>query len=80
MGSAVLFILRSRLLLYSAGSGMRFISLLLMGLCPYGVYVIMLSSLVCLSGCRITICGCGGCCDGDECTVVCVACVYAERV
>ena len=23
-------------------------------------------------------CGCGGCCDA--CTVVCVACVYAERV
>ena len=25
-------------------------------------------------------CGCGGCYDGDACTVVCVACVHAERV
>ena len=27
-----------------------------------------------------TLCGCGVCCDSDTCTVVCVACVYAERV
>ena len=27
--------------------------------------------------CRGTLCGCGDC---DACTVVCVACVYAERV
>ena len=27
-----------------------------------------------------TLCGCGGCCDCDALTIVCVACVYAERV
>ena len=27
-----------------------------------------------------TLCVCGGCCDSDECTFVCVACVYAESV
>ena len=59
---------------------MRFLSLLLLGLCPCGVYVVMWSSLVCLWGCRCTLCGCGGCCDYDACTVVCVVCVYAERV
>ena len=37
-------------------------------------------SLVCLWGYRGTLCGCGGCCDCDACTVVCVACVYSERV
>ena len=30
--------------------------------------------------CRGTLCGCGGCCDYDECTVVCVSCMYADRV
>ena len=38
------------------------------------------SFLVCLRGCRGTLCGCGGCCDCDACTVVCVACVFAESV
>ena len=50
--------------------------LLLLGLCPCVIYVVMWSSLVC----RGTLCRCGGCCDCDACTVVCVACVYAERV
>ena len=27
-----------------------------------------------------TLCGCGDCGDFDGCTVVCVACVYAESV
>ena len=27
-----------------------------------------------------TLCGNGGCCDCDACTVVCVACVSAQRV
>ena len=27
-----------------------------------------------------TLCGCGGCCNCDACAVVCVACVYGERV
>ena len=35
---------------------------------------------VCVCVCRGTLCGCGGCCDCDACTVVCVACVFAERV
>ena len=39
----------------------------------------MLSYLVCLWGCRGALCRCSGCCDCDACTVVCVACVYAER-
>ena len=30
--------------------------------------------------CRGTLCGCGGCCDCDACTVVCVAGLSAERV
>ena len=38
------------------------------------------SSLVCLWGWCDTLCGCGGCCDCDACTVVWVACVSAERV
>ena len=44
-----------------------------------GVSVVMWSSLVCLGCCRGTLCGCGGWCDYDACTVVCVGCVYAER-
>ena len=50
---------------------MRFPSFLVLGLCPCGVSVVMWSSLVCLLGRS-------GCCD--SCTVVCVACVYVERV
>ena len=61
-------------------SMMTFISLLLLGMCPCGVSVVMWSSLVCLWGCRGTLCGCCGCCDCDACTVVCIACVYAETV
>ena len=53
---------------------MRFISLLLLDLCPCVVSVVMWSYLVC----RGTLCGYGGCCDCDACTVVCVACVYTE--
>ena len=37
----------------------------------------------CLSVCTIVVgilCGCVGCCDCDVCTVVCAACLYAERV
>ena len=26
------------------------------------------------------LCGCGGCYNGDACTVLCVACVYADTV
>ena len=59
---------------------MRFLSLLLLGLCPCVVSGVMWLSLVCLWGCRGTLCGCGGCCDCDTCTVVCVACVSAEIV
>ena len=38
-------------------SMMRFISLLLLGMCPCGVSVVRWSSLVCLLGCRGTLCG-----------------------
>ena len=55
---------------------MRFLPLLLLGMCPWVVSVVMWSSLVC----RGTLCGCGVCCDCDAYTVVCVACVYAESV
>ena len=34
----------------------------------YGVSVVMSSSLVCLCGCRDTLCGYGGCCNCDACT------------
>ena len=57
-----------------------YVDLLLLVLCYCGVSVVMWQSLVCLCGCRGTLCGCGGCCDCDACTVVCVACMYAERV
>ena len=39
--------------------------------------LVVSSSLVYLWGCLGTLCRCGDC---DPCTVVCVACVYAERV
>ena len=39
------------------------LSLLLLGLCPCVVSVFMWSSFVCLLGCRVTLCGCGGFCD-----------------
>ena len=55
-------------------SMMRFILLLLLGLCPCGVSAVMWSSLVSLLG------GWDGCCDCDACTVVCVGCVFAESV
>ena len=61
-------------------SMMRFLSFQLLGMCPCGVCVVMWSSLVCLLGCCSTLCGCGGCCDCDSYTVVCVTCMYAERV
>ena len=54
---------------------MRFVSLLLM--CACVVSIVMWSSLVCLSGCLGTLYGCWDC---DAYIVVCVACVYAERV
>ena len=54
-------------------SMVRYLSLLLLGLCPCVVSVVMCWSLVCLLGCRGTLCGCGVCCDCDACTVVCVA-------
>ena len=57
---------------------MRLRSLLLLGLCP--CLVVMWSSLVCLWGCRGTLRVYGGCCDCDACTIVCVACVYADRL
>ena len=56
-------------------SMMRFLSHLLLGLSSCGVSVVMWSSLVCMLGCRGTICGCS---DSDAFTVVCVACVYAQ--
>ena len=52
---------------------------LLLGMCPCDVSVVLWSSLVCLLGCRDTLCGCGSCCECDACTVT-VVCVYAERV
>ena len=52
-------------------SMMKFLSLLLLGLCVCDMSIIMWSSLVYCS----TICGCGGCSDGDACTVVCLACM-----
>ena len=50
---------------------MRFLSLLLLGICPCVVSVVMWSSLVCLGCCRGTRCGCGGCCYCNACTVCC---------
>ena len=47
-------------------SMMKLISLLLLGMCHYVVSVGMLSSLLC----RGTLCGCGGCCNCDACTIV----------
>ena len=47
---------------------------LLLCLCPCVVSVVMWSSVRLLW----YLCGCGGYCDA--CTVVCVACVYAESV
>ena len=63
-----------------AYSTMRFISLLLLGLCACVMFVVMWSSLIRLLGCRGTPCECGGCSGCDACTVVCVAYVYAESV
>ena len=45
-----------------------------------GFVLCLWTSLVCLSGCHGTLCGCGGCCACDVCTVVGVACVSVERV
>ena len=60
-------------------SMMRFLSLLLLGICPCVVSVIVLGLSVRLF--RGTLCGCGGCCDCDACTVVCVAwCMLRESV
>ena len=59
---------------------MRFISLLLLGLCPSVGHVVMWSSLVCLWVFRGTLCAWGGCCDCKACTDVCVARVSAEGV
>ena len=61
-------------------SMMRFLLLSLQGLCPCVVSVVIWSSMVCLWGCRFSLCGCDGCCNCAACTVVCVACGYAERV
>ena len=63
MGSALLFIVRSRLLVYSAGSGVNRVQVVLSGfnkrfLCRYGLYVFL--------GCtRTCVCGC-------DCDVICI--------
>ena len=61
-------------------SMMRFLSLVLLGMCDCGVSIAMWSSLLCMWGYRGTLCGCSGCCVCDAYTNVCGACVYAERV
>ena len=58
-------------------SMLRFISPLLFGMCACVVSVVVWASLVCLCNCLGTLCLCANC---DAYTVVCVACVYAERV
>ena len=45
---------------YLTCSMMRFISLLLLGLCPCGVSVVMWMSFVCMLGCRGSLCRFGG--------------------
>ena len=51
-------------------SKIRFLSFLLLGLRPCVVSLVMWSSFVYMWGCRGTLCGCGGCCDCDACTVM----------
>ena len=58
---------------------MRFLSLLLLGLCGISSPVVVFGLFVRLSKCPMLWCGCCG--DCDACTVVvCVACVCAVRV
>ena len=71
MGSAVLFIFRSRLLLYSAGSGVNRVQVVLSG---FSVRLFVLSTqklyvgmVVCISWLHSCLCVCR--CDGD---VICV--------
>ena len=52
-------------------SMIRFLSLLLLGLCARVVFVVM-------CGCRST--QCCGCSDCDACTVVCVSCMFAASL
>ena len=61
-------------------SMIRFLSLLLLGMCPCVVSVVLWSSFVCLWGCRGILCGGGGCRDCDACADVCVTCVSTDRV
>ena len=59
---------------------MTFLSLFTAGyvsLCCVSSHVVVFGLSVRLSW---YLCGCGGCCDCDACTVVCVAWVYAESV
>ena len=48
-------------------------------MCACVVCVVMWPSLVCVCGCLGTLCGYGGCCDCDACTVVLVLHVYLLR-
>ena len=72
MGSAVVFILRSRLLSYPAGSGMNRVQVVLSG-CSMGLFCFVQAKTFCVYGCiyflasLMLVCVCG--CDGD---VICV--------
>ena len=58
-------------------SMMIFLSLLLLGLCPFVVSVVIYGLSVRLLWYPMWM---RCCCDCNACTVVCVACVYAEKV
>ena len=61
IGSAVLFILRSRLLVYSAGSGVNIMQVVLFG---FSVRLLYFA--------RACVCGC----NGDVCSAVTVECCF----
>ena len=67
MGSALLFIVRSRLLLYSAGSGVNRVQVVWSGFSKRLFCFVQAKLYVCISWLHSYLCGCG--CD---CNVVCV--------
>ena len=71
MGSAVLFIFRSRLLLYSAGSGVNRVQVILSGFSVRLFYIVQAKTL-CMYGCMYFP-GCNhACVCRCDCDVICV--------
>ena len=71
MGSALLFMVRSRLLVYSAGSGVNRVQVVLSGFSKR-VFCFVQAKTLCRYGCMDFLAALSTCVCGCDCDVVCV--------